>query len=96
MVLMLDADVLVAAPFEAMVVQAHRHQALAGLIAYSSPFENTGLNMTWPELFREFGLATPELNHTHTGFGVINVANSTPESMGALMRAEYAWRGGQA
>lgn len=72
MVLMLDADVLVAAPFEAMVVQAHRHQALAGLIAYSSPFENTGLNMTWPELFREFGLATPELNHTHTGFGVIN------------------------
>ena len=34
-------------------------------------------------------IATPDLSAKFTGFGVINVANSTPESMGALMRAEY-------
>ena len=34
-------------------------------------------------------IATPDLSARFTGFGVINVANSTPESMGTLMRAEY-------
>ena len=34
-------------------------------------------------------IATPDLSAKFTGFGVINVANSTPESMGTLMRAEY-------
>lgn len=34
-------------------------------------------------------IASPDLSAKFTGFGVVNVSNSTPESMGALMRAEY-------
>jgi hypothetical protein len=72
MVLMLDADVLIAAPFDDMVRSAHRQSALAALISFASPFEHHRLEGGWYRLFREFGLAEPRLEFTHTGYGSLH------------------------
>lgn len=77
MALMLDADILIASPFDEMVRSAHRKNAVAGLIAYSSPFEVSPLEIApmagdWHELYRSFGLPHPRLQFTHTGFGTLH------------------------
>jgi len=73
MVLMLDADVLIASRFDDMVRAAHRSSALAGLIAFSSPFEVSSLAGNWSQLFRDFDLPEPRLDFTHTGYGSMHL-----------------------
>lgn len=73
-VLLLDADVLVAGPLDDLVELAWREQALGGLIAHVSPFTEGG---RWPALFAHCGLGAPRATYQHTGWG----AMSTDEAL---------------
>ena len=70
-VLMLDADVLICAPFEDMVFEAHRAQSFAGLIAHFSPFVTDELRARetalWQELFHRGEAGELHRPHRYTG-----------------------------
>lgn len=70
-VLMLDADVLVARPFDELVRRVHEGGALAGVVGYVSPFEFLGRGITWQQLFDHLGLGPAALTHQHTGWGTL-------------------------
>ena len=71
-VLLLDADVLVAGPLEDLVLPVHRGQSFAGVIAHSTPFfdeVNRGVREEdiWQELAERAGLAQLDRPHRYTG-----------------------------
>ena len=66
MVLMLDADILVSRPFEELVLDCHRNQYFAGLIAHVPPFPDPGL---WQRVYHAAGLGEVSFTHEHTGWG---------------------------
>lgn len=73
-VLILDADTLVAGPIDEAVELAHREQALLGLIAHVSPFltrKERPPEVWWREVFAAAGLDQPVLSEEHSGFGVM-------------------------
>jgi hypothetical protein len=67
-VLMLDADVLVAAPFADLVERAHRDQLLLGVPANATPVRGT---FTWEALFESAGLGPVPYAVEHSGFGCL-------------------------
>ena len=70
-VMMLDADVLVAAPFDELVRRVHRRGVFAGLPAFNTPFADSDNDETWRLLFRYAGLGEPPLVHQYTGWGTL-------------------------
>jgi hypothetical protein len=73
-VMMVDADMLVAAPFVELAQEAADAPALAGLIAHVSPFlsqPSVSAVEWWTRLFAEARLGPPPLICEHTGWGVM-------------------------
>ena len=68
-VLFLDADVLVAAPFDEMILDVYRRQHFAGMIALASPLIQTESPTSWEDLYRACGIdRAPDLRHEYTGW----------------------------
>lgn len=67
-VLMLDADVLVAAPFHDLVARVHAEQALLGVPANVSPVRP---GFRWEDLFAAAGLGPVPYAVEHSGFGCL-------------------------
>lgn len=68
-VLFLDADILVAGPFEEMVRDVHRHQHFAGMIALASPMLALDVPDTWADLYAHCGIESPpDLRHEYAGW----------------------------
>ncbi|MEA2552908.1 MAG: hypothetical protein QOJ65_1084 [Fimbriimonadaceae bacterium] len=65
MVLMLDADMLVARPFDDLVSELHVEQKTGGVIAYASPFQDAS---KWQRLFDLCGLGLVKPIHEHPGW----------------------------
>lgn len=68
-VMLLDADTLVAAPFDDLVSEVYAGRYLAGLIAHASPFRERD---HWPNLYEEFELGEVTRPHEHTGWGYMD------------------------
>ena len=68
-VLFLDADILVADPFDELVHEVHSEQKIAGMIAPASPLQFFSKPTTWHDLYRHCGLEMePDLRCEHTGW----------------------------
>lgn len=67
-VLLLDADVLVAAPFADLITRVVSEQKLLGVPANASPLRN---GFTWERLFERAGLGAVPYEAEHSGFGCI-------------------------
>ncbi len=68
-VLILDADVLVAAPFDEMIRDVHRHRRFAGMMALASPLLSLEEPATWADLYAHCGIdREPELAHEYVGW----------------------------
>ena len=68
-VLFLDADILVANPFDELIRDVHRHQHFAGMIGLASPLPSMGPDVTWEALYDHCGIARkPEYRHEYTGW----------------------------
>lgn len=65
-VLMLDADILIAKPFDELIHDCYRQQRFAGLIAHVPPFSELS---TWQKLYDAAGLGGASFKHEHTGWG---------------------------
>jgi hypothetical protein len=72
-VLLLDADILIARPFEEMIESVFEQEVIAGLIAHVSPFEQAKRDdLDWHGLWRHCGLGRPRLDYEHTGWGYLS------------------------
>jgi hypothetical protein len=71
-VLFLDADVLVAAPFEVLIQRVHNRRTFAGVLGYVSPFEYLGRGLSWQQLYDHIGLGQARLEHEHIGWGTLS------------------------
>jgi len=72
-VLLLDADILIARPFDEMVEAVFEQEIIAGLIAHVSPFEQAKReDLDWHGLWRHWGLGRPDLAYEHTGWGYLS------------------------
>ena len=68
-VLILDADVLVAGPIDAMVRDVHRRQHFAGMMAVASPLLFFEEPTTWADLYAHRGIdRVPDLSHEYVGW----------------------------
>jgi hypothetical protein len=68
-VLFLDADILVAGPIDEMVLDVHRRQQIAGMIAPASPLQFLDPPMTWQAIYDHCGIGrAPDLCHEHPGW----------------------------
>jgi len=70
-VLMLDADVIVAAPFDDLIDQVIGEQKLFGVPANKSPVPRPAADFTWEKLFEAAGLSEVPYVMEHTGYGAI-------------------------
>lgn len=70
-VLMLDADILVAGPLDELIRGVHERGVLAGVLGYVSPFEHLRRGNLWQPLFDHLGLGPAPLIHEHTGWGTL-------------------------
>ena len=76
-VLMLDADLVVTGDFDELLDRANADPALYGMIAHSSPWQNTGLLHVrgeaewWRMLFKRAGLGEPVMNCQYSGYGIL-------------------------
>lgn len=70
-VLMLDADVIVAAPFDDLIERVLREQKVIGVPANFSPVARTDRDFTWEKLFEAAGLGEVPYVMEHSGFGII-------------------------
>jgi hypothetical protein len=75
-VLMLDADILVARPFDELVESVAASHELAGMIAHMCPFPEGG-SAYWRQMYTNAGLASPELVHQHTSWGAMAETEET-------------------
>jgi hypothetical protein len=66
MVLMLDADILVACPFTDMVRTLYKEQAFGGVVALMPPLPQFKL---WQDIYDHCGLGTVIAEHEHLGWG---------------------------
>ena len=76
-VMLTDADLIVAGDFDYEIMRAHETQTLLGFIAHVSPFTHGHLshipsNRWWNWIYEEAGLPKPVLRQNHTGWGVIS------------------------
>ncbi len=68
-VLFLDADILVAAPFDEMIHDVHERGVVAGMIAPASPLQFCKSPTTWHDIYKFCELEqTPELRYEHPGW----------------------------
>ncbi len=68
-VLILDADVLVTAPFDELIFDVHRRQHFAGMMALASPLLALEEPTTWADLFAYCGVdREPDLTHEYVGW----------------------------
>lgn len=68
-VLLLDADILIAGPLDEMVQSVFERNVIAGMIAHCCPFERAGQHhMTWDIMFRHCEAGKPRIEHEHTGW----------------------------
>jgi hypothetical protein len=65
-VLLLDADTLIARPFDAMVAEANTRRGVSGLIAYMCPFSSAD---RWQEIFADCDVPLPQLKFEHSAWG---------------------------
>jgi hypothetical protein len=65
MVLMLDADMLVARPFEELVGRLHLEQKFGAVIAYASPYTDSA---KWQTLYDACGLGKADAIYEHPGW----------------------------
>ncbi|MDQ5844933.1 MAG: hypothetical protein M3539_06510 [Acidobacteriota bacterium] len=65
-VLMLDADILISKPFDELILECHRNQYLAGVIAHVPPFSEPD---GWKKIYQAAGLGEVSCKHEHTGWG---------------------------
>jgi hypothetical protein len=72
-VLLLDADVLIAGPLDELVETVHARQVIAGLIAHVSPFEALARPDGWKVLHDALGIQGARADHEHTGWGYLSV-----------------------
>ena len=70
-VLMLDADILVARPFDELVESIAASREFAGMIAHMCPFPEGG-SAYWHCLYAQAGLEAPALVHEHTSWGAMS------------------------
>lgn len=73
-VILADADLLVAGDLDEAIIESHHSQRFLGFIAHGSPFIRQELkhipsHRWWHWIFEEAGLPRPHLNHVHTGWG---------------------------
>lgn len=69
-VLLLDADILIAGPLDELVQSVYERNVVAGMIAHCCPFERAGQHhMTWDIMYRHCQAGAPRLEHEHTGWG---------------------------
>jgi hypothetical protein len=72
-VLLMDADILIARPFDEMIESVFEQNVIAGLIAHVSPFEQAKRDdLDWHGLWRHCGLSRPRLEYEHTGWGYMS------------------------
>ncbi len=74
LVMLLDADVFVAAPFTDILEEVARDGCLGGLVAHLSPFlSSAGASSPdwWRRLFSEAKLGPPEFAFEHTGWEIM-------------------------
>lgn len=76
-VILVDADILVAGDFDSVILEAYHSQQLLGFIAHISPFDNADLqhipsDQWWERIFIEAELPSPPLNRVHTGWGLMS------------------------
>ena len=76
-IILADADLLIAGDFDRIVTQAYRSQRLLGFVAHISPFFPPDLrhipsHRWWNWIFEEAGLPRPRLNRVHTGWGLMS------------------------
>ncbi|MGA2600380.1 MAG: hypothetical protein ABSH09_25725 [Bryobacteraceae bacterium] len=77
LVLMMDADIVVARDFTELLEQTRKEPAFYSMLAHASPFHNSGLlhlhsdEEWWRSIFRAAGLGEPELNCQYTGYGYL-------------------------
>ena len=68
-VLLLDADILVAGHFDGLIRRTHREGHLAGMIAPASPLQFFDPPLTWPEVLHHCGIdKAAESCHEHPGW----------------------------
>jgi hypothetical protein len=76
-VILADADILVANNFDQAILDAFTYQKLFGFIAFASPFSpnkkhsHISSKIWWKKIFDEAGLVLPSLNCVHTIWGLI-------------------------
>lgn len=75
-VLMLDADILVARPFDDLVESVAASQEFAGMIAHMCPFTDSG-SAYWHRLYAHAGLEPPTLTHEHISWGAMAETQET-------------------
>lgn len=93
-VLMLDADVVVVGPFDEILEQAARQDALLGLPAHLSPVR---AGFTWEALFAAAGVGPVRYTCEHSGFGVMfddPAHRFCPPyfNLGVLLAPAHHWR----
>jgi hypothetical protein len=71
-VLLLDADVLIAGPFDELVERVYTEQVIAGVLAHVSPFECLSQPKGWKRLYKSLGLRSLRMDHEHTGWGALS------------------------
>jgi hypothetical protein len=72
-VLLMDADILIARPFDDLIEAVFEQEVIAGLIAHVSPFEQAKReDLDWHGLWRLCGLGRPGLAYEHTGWGYLS------------------------
>jgi hypothetical protein len=67
-VLVLDADTLIAGPLDELVEEAHGAGAVCGVVAHMPPFDR---RERWQEIYRACGLGELETPCEHTGWGYL-------------------------
>jgi hypothetical protein len=69
LVLLLDADILVASPFDELIRRTFRDGHVAGMIAPASPLQFIDPPTTWEAIYRHCGITkAPEIRHEHPGW----------------------------
>ena len=76
-VILADADILIANNFDSIIIEALKKQKFYGLIAHVSPFQKKELCKTssrewWEKIFKKADLPFNHFKHIHTGWGFMS------------------------
>jgi len=76
-VILADADIIVANNFDSMILKVYKTQKLYGLIAHVSPFQTTQFRQNsswewWEKIYEKADLPFSHLSNIHTGWGFMS------------------------